>query len=641
MRGIFVLLMLALMVGAFLIIPDRSVDLAARLHADGSLYELNEEERTLLSAFLKALLSREGGDPAFAINEKYRRGRLNVLIVDEPWDTSSGWTHGNAAYAKGGDILFIDAGYFREGEELVFSNKGDSLIRDVLAAVRFYTFFIIAHEIGHREQSRDSRLLPLSWTMSAPDLERDADSRAMTALMALYRDNELVHSGVIPPPVSGLTGFTSDRPTPLQHISDHMSYAVGFMADQFFDGPFPILAQSDTHPEFFLRLSAILDDLAAKAEAASDEDAIRVLNLGRSISLATLSIIDLRPTEIEFDYPFQYAYLTDEMLVIVGNDETPFDTIPLSSLRPQRQVFRTLPKPQRAATVRYAWPINDNHGMTMRRDGNLELIDVRTGTVLEQHSIRTRTGDNSCVKRIHRPAEPIGLIYVSYCKNGVRFASQWKPDMTIVERDLSALAEGVRAMAPEPEPIGALEVVSFLLNANSEPMLYVADTDTVYAAQLTRDLKLVEVRMLAVDPDDIPPPIHHRQARIDRDIVFSDSAGRTRYLTNTSLFRRVTVHDAESNRGSPLAVVDLTPTTDLDRLLGIAPFREVHPISGNRTIVNLEEYGVYLVEFETNKIRPLSRQSFSTREQIGANANGDWILFRKYGSRILLFQEGE
>ena len=634
MKGIFVFVVFALMPGALLLAPDRSVSLADRLYADGSLYGLKSEERTVLSAFLAALMARDGGDPAFAINEKYRRGKLNIFIVNEPWDGASGWTHGNAAYAAASDILFIDAAYFREGEELVFSNEGDPLFKDVLAALRVYAFFIIAHEVGHREQHLAGGLLPLSWTMSAPELERDADRRAMDALMTLYRDSSLVESGVIPPPVSSRT----ERLTPLHRLSDHMSYAVGFIADGFFEGPFPILSKSNTHPEFLLRLLVILDDLAAKAKTAGDDDAIRALDLARSISLATVSIIDLKPTEIEFDHPFQHAYLTVDSLVIIGNDGEPFTTIALSSLIPQRQVFRTRPKPQHAATVRYAWPIDDRHGMTLRRDGDLALINARTGETLERRSFGTHTGDNSCAKRFHRPAEPTGLIYVTYCKNGVRFAARWKSDMRTVERDLSVLAKDVGALLSGPAAIDELDVVGFALNAASEPMLYVANDEGVYAARLAPDLNLVEARTLAIEPGDVPPPRFYHHARIDRDVVFSDGKGRSRYLTNTGVFRRVTLHDAESKTRSTLAVVDLTPTTDLDRLLGIAPFREVHPVGQNRTIVNLEQNGVYLIDFPARQIKPLSRYSFSSREQVVANSKGDWILFRKYGSRILLFQ---
>lgn len=621
-----------------MIVPDRSIILADQLLSNGDLYDLSSEEHSILSGFLYALLEVTDSEATFAINEKYRDGILNIYVVDKAWGAASGWKHGNASYAAASDILFIDAAYFREGEEFVFSNTGDDLTRSVIAAVRFYSFFIIAHEIGHREQSRSRRAFLISRTKSSQQLERDADQRAMAALMQLYRNRGLVESGVIPPPVSSLTSFASERVTPLQHLSDHTSYTLGFLSDDFFDGPFPILSQSATHPEYFLRLSAILDDLAIEAEANEDEDALRILNLGRSTSLATLSIISLKPTEIEFDYPFQYAYLTEQELVVVGNDGVPFYSIKLSSLRRQWQVHRSLPEPQTEATVRYAWPIDERRAFTLRRDGVLAIVERNTGKTLGEASLRGRIGDNSCAKQFIRSAKATGVAYLSYCKNGERFVSVLNSDMRIVEHDLSTLAQRVKESLSDANG-DKHSVVGFVLSGGGDPMLYTADRESIYAAGLSPSLEVVGSRQLALKASTWPEPLRFRGARIDRNIVFADAARRSRYIKSTSLFRHVSLHDAEDGNSEPLAFVDLTPTIESDRLRAVAAFRAAHPIGENRIIINLEEYGAYMVELGKPEIYPVSSQSFSELEQVVANSKGDWILFRKYGSRILLFRK--
>lgn len=619
---------------------DRTVDIANTLTEKGQLRMLDADEEATLRRFLSALLSSEKAGVELAINQRYQAGRLNIYVVDAALGEGARVvSRGNAAYVSSSDILFIESAYFEIGDTKVFARASDSLTEKVLSPLRVQAFFVLAHEIGHR-QLRHGREW-LGWEGQARSYEREieADDFAIAALKKLYVSSDSRERAGIPEPIS--TSFL-EEPGPLERIADHLGYAVDFLADEVFDNPFPILANSATHPAFFGRMRSLLQRLRIDAEAEQDEPALQQLRLAEAVAAASDYLLSLKPIEIEYSNSFQYAYLTAEKLVAVGNDGQPVADTALIDLAPGQQYRKTLPAPQREATVRYAWPGATGETLVLRRNGRLERTDNKTGISQLVVDLASKLGDNTCVKQFLLPPSPQQYALATSCVEGRPQVSMIATDGAIRTVPLHELAFAAsKAAGHNAVDTEDFEIRGFDLGASGLPVLTYTDGNNVFFANLSGSLEPSAARKLTLEPHNLPEPIVYHGSRALPRAILADVSGRAFYAYGAPIFRDIAIFDAETISDKAVASVDLSPSVNEDRLNTLLPIASSFPIGRGRLIINLDREGAYLMDFATKSLLPIRRSGFDALEQVVANGNGDWIYYRKYGNRILVFKGEE
>ena len=629
--GVFVL-----MIVAFWARPDRSIQFANQLVKDDQLYEFQDDELFILEGYIAALLHDSEIEIKYAVNQTYNPNCLNIYIVESETSQKKVWSHGNASYVPSTDIIFLDAHYFRYGDNRIFGKNNDELTENVMAPLRFHAFFVLAHELGHRELPQPSWFNVFFDANANPSAEIAADAWALERLLSLYSKPNLRKEGIIPEPVSNFTGFWSDQLTPLQHIADHLGFSVNFIAGEYFDGPLPILSKSPTHPKFFSRLYNLLKTLQSYAKEYQDEDTLRILKFAFIHAESTYALINRAPTEIEFKYPFQYAFLDNENLIVIGNDEQPLIRLPLSSLLPNELVRLTNQTPKHSATVRYAWSVDNNYAMMLRRDSVLNLRHIDSGEV--KQSWHVALGDSTCVKRFIHVFSSENSAYTTYCIENVDHLAKIYPTGEVLSVNLLNLVHQISHENSIIQEYSA-NVVGIDINSNNMVTLYAILGENTFSISLTQDLNVKSYKSIAFPVNLLPNAIEFKNSKLIPKVFFTNSDGGTSFLQGTTLFRELKLYEVQTSKQEIIASIDLTPNTDEHRLSTIVTLRDTFPISENSTVVNLTEHGVYMIDFEHSQISPLSRDSFTSLEQIVANNKGDWIVFRKYGNRILLFRE--
>lgn len=616
---------------------DRTIDIANSLVAKNQLRALDSTEETNLRRFITALMTSEKADIEIAINQRHQAGRLNIYVVDATvGEGGQIVSRGNAAYVLSSDTLFVESLYFEFGSTKTFVKSTDELTEKVLSALRVQAYFVLAHEIGHRQLRHGREWFGWKGEKRSYIRETAADDFAVSALKTLYASPESRASAGIPEPIS--TSFF-DEPGPLERIADHLGYAVAFLSDEIFDNPFPILANSSTHPAFLGRMLALLQRLKLDAEAERNEQALERLRLAEIVVLASDALLASGPIEIEYSNPFQYAYLTTDAVFVVGNDGSPIAETSLSGLVPGKLYRRSLPKPQRNATVRYAWPGAPGDTFVLRRDGRLETIENNTGQTLSTFDLSGMLGDNSCVKQFLLPPHPQRYVLATSCVEG-------RPQVTTIDVDgsirtvpLSDLALAAsRANGDGAIRAGDIDVRGFNLSASGRTSLVFIANGAVHFTSISEALEPSPARKLLLRPEDIPAPISINGARALPRTIVTNGSDQPFFAYGTPIFRDIAIFDAEVRSDVPIASVDLSPSIDEDRLSTILPLVTTIPVGQDRVIINLGTEGAYLMNFAERSLLPIRRSGFGALEQIVANANGDWIYYRKYGSRIIVFR---
>ncbi|MBB2962533.1 hypothetical protein [Methylobacterium sp. R2-1] len=592
--------------------------------------QLDPNETHALTSFIATLLRTEGSNDLVAVNQLHKPGRLNVYIVNSDKSTVAAIPKGNAAYVSSSDVIFIDASYFRLGSRNVLAVAENALDENVLAPLRVYAYFVLAHELGHRQLHR-------GWWSALAHLrgssrELEADAFAIRVLQTLYSTETLRRAAHIPETVSTLSGFFGDV-TPLQRIVDHLSVAVSFLADELFDSPFPILSQTRDHPAFLGRFQSLLKGLGDAANAAGDEDAIRKMSVARSVLASTTYLLELRPSEIEFNNHFQYAYIDGSKLHVVGRDKQPILALDLAELQPGRQYRRVIQDMGGEPTARYSWPGRPGETITLRRDGRLVAIKGETGDVLSEVDLRSKLGDNSCVKQFILPPQPSDYAYATFCEAG-------RASVAIIGKDGSIRHRQIKDLVTESKSIGfdirILLPRTFDVDAAGRPMITFSVGGENYRLALSPELiPQTTVRML-LSGEGIWHTRRVGPAQLIEKATVSDAAGEAFFLTGSPIFRNVEMHSAEKADTEPPTSEKLGPS--VGRGPDTLPIAASYPIGDNRVIVNLVEGGAYLADFSKKRLSPIRRQSFGPGEQIAANIEGDWIYYRKYDRRVLVFK---
>jgi hypothetical protein len=660
----FISAIFALMVVVGLLLtPDRAVQQAQQMISDGSLLALSKSERKSLQSYLDVLHDQLHLDRPFSINEPYSSKHINVYVVDS--EGKRLLSRGNAAFANPSDILFIDQHYFRFGDKRIFENSEDEFTQQVLAPLRVHAYFVIAHEIGHRQLHNGFWRLPgVAYSHSR---ELEADDFSIQALKGIYSTPTLRIRANVPVPISVVTDFTDAPATPLQLLVDHLGYSISFLSQEVFDSPFPILSESETHPAFFERFHRLLQRLVNEATTSRDDPALQQLQLVLNVSSATLYLLSLRPTEIQFDQPFQYAYIDKQKLQVISNDSQPFISIPLSSLRQGQLVRYKASPPKHNATVAHAWSSSQTSAVVLRRESQrIEIVSTATGAVLSTRGLTTEeAGDDSCYKRFITPPQPSLYVYTISCikqRPLVTMFGSSGEGKTIDLQELAnktGIASGIRSDA---EPI---RFAGFELGANGDPVLIAASRDRVVAANLTADLVVRSTQTLSIRPDQLPETFVRKGKALMRDFLVADGRNGFYFFNGSDISHRyklfsatvvppavvmsvkseLTANDPPNPDPDPVADDDLLePFRSMnleDKLSRDTYLRETHQIRNNCLIANLEEGGVFLINFDRSIMAPLSRNEFANREQVFANAQGDWIIYQKFSKRILYFKGRE
>lgn len=640
MRTGFTVAILGLMVFLLFSGRDRSIDLANALIDSKKLRILSAEEERNLESFMTTFLASNFIDTPVAINERYKNGRINVYIVDaqsESGETSV--SKGNAAYVSSSDIIFIESSYFDFGDQKIFSTSDDTLTARVIAPLRVHAFFVLAHELGHRQLHRDGGWFEFSSQDRNHAREIEADDFAIAALKNLYAAANTRAAAGIPGPTSTLADVVDDA-TPLERISDHFGHSVSFLSDDLFESPFPIMTSSGTHPAFFSRMRKLLERLSSDAKRAHEEEAFRKLTMFGRITAATDYLVASGPIEVEFNHSFQYAYLDNKDLFVVGNDKMPIIKIPLSKLERGKQYRFTTPTPQKFATVRYAWAGKEDETMVLHRSGHLSIIQVNTGKVISNWNLDAQLGDSSCVKQFILPPQPNPFAYATYCVTEAPHVSLIASDGSLINKALRELAaDAQKASGLTDVLIDAIQIKSFDLDAGGRPTLIYAIGNQVLSTTLSDHLVPGKSRSLGISIESFPEAVSFQGVRVTPKAVLNDATGKPYYLIGSSIFRKIGVYDAEVISKTPFAHLDLSPSVLDDRWNENLNILSTFFINGNRLIINLGRSGAYLMDFNNKAIYPLLRNGFSAMEEIVSNTNGDWIYYRKYGRRIIIFKE--
>jgi hypothetical protein len=514
--------------------------------------------------------------------------------------------------------------------------SNDELTEKIVAALRVQAYFVLAHEIGHRQLRHDREWFNWESQQRSYAREIEADDYAISAMKKLHASAATRAMAGIPDPIS--TSFL-EEPSPLERISDHLGYAVDFLADEIFDNPFPILSSSDTHPAFFGRMRALLQRLKLDAQAAEDMNALDRLRLAEAVALASDTLFSMKPTEIEYSNPFQYAYLTGDSVLVVGNDGAPIAAVSLGELIPGKLHKVSLPLPQREASVRYAWPATRGKTLVLRRNDRLERIENQTGQVSLVRDLNGVLGDNSCVKQFLLPPHPQRYALASHCIKGQQHVTIFSDEGSFRTVPLSELAIAAsRAAGDHSVSISDIDIMGFDLTASGHPALVYATKRAVYFTNLSETLEPSASHKLALDLEEIPAPVTVQSAKVWQRTFFADEVGRPFFAYGTPIFRDIGIFDAEVRSDLPIATVDLSPSVDEDQMNAILPFVSTFPVGRGRIIINLGGEGAYLLDFGEKSLLPIRRSGFGTLEQVVANGNGYWIYYRKFGSRILVFR---
>lgn len=618
---------------------DRSIDLANALFEAGQLRVLDAEESQNLERFITAVLVTAGAKPVFAINEPYRKGRLNLYIVEGSRARGAAIARGNAAYVASSDIVFVDSLYFDFGNNRTFAAAENDLTGRLLTTMRVHAFFVLTHELGHRQLGHSWNWRGWFSSEGSHAREIEADDFAVAVLKQLYATDDSRDKSGIPAPVSSLTGVFGEEMTPLQRISDHFSYSVALLADDIFDSPFPILTASGTHPAYITRLRALITRLKADAQKSADEEAVRSLALSEAVTAATYKLVSMQPVEIELDNPVQHAYLDAHYLYLVGNDGHPIHRLALSSMRRGFQHRVQLPAPQRTATVRYAWAGQEGEALLLLRDGLLRQIDVASGETRSERDLRGELGDNSCIKRFLPAPGGSGAAYFSFCRKGHPHALRIGADGSLNSSDLRQLAaEAHKVLRGADVPAERIEVIALERDASTQPTLIYVLGDEAYALTLKAAFEPVALKLLALTAAELPAAVSNGEVSGTPGAIISDADGQPYYVKGTPIFRDIGVYDAQTRSDKAIASVDLSPGVDETLMEQRLDVHSSFCIGQNRIILNLADNGAYLMDFAARSLLPLRRHGFKAMEQIGANSQGDWIYFRKYEKRILLFR---
>ncbi len=638
MRYFFIFSVFGLMVFAIFYAPDRSVALATSLLKNKDLYQISKVEMKNLDSVLDGLIQLAEIKKNVAVNEPYDPNKVNIYVIDKDEETQDTLLHGNAGYAKRSDILFIDSSYFHFGDQRVFEDAKDKLTQSVMAPIRVYTIFILAHELGHRQNTDGFLSFAGFGSTYSYERERKADEFAVKLLIGLYQDNLRTQTAGIPKPISGLIGFSGET-TALQYLVDHLSYSVALFSEDIFENPFPILSQSSSHPAYFSRMIDLLRLLKISGEAAGDNEALRQLNFANDIASATTYLMSLRPTELEYAGGFQYAFMGNETLYVISNDVEEIDALPLKDIAAGKLIFTQGRVPVQTGAVRYAWIGSTGKLLSLGRDGQLRLRDPNSRKTLTSVSTRGKFGDNSCVRRFIIPPQPAETAMVYHCIAGEDRVTTISSEGNFGVVKLMPLAmDALGPMLHDKSELQKMIFAGFDLDAGGNPVLYVKTSEQVFSVLLDQEFKIRDTKLLALPAAKLPADHDYRGAKIVRRVFFADENGRSYYLVGADIAREFGLFTADTNETAPIATIDLSSTANMEELYTEMIIRDSYQLNGNRLILNLESGGAYLIDFSARQIAPLNRRGFSKSEQIVSNTSGDWLLYRKYGDRILLFK---
>jgi len=122
--------------------------------------------------------------------------------------------------------------------------------------------------------------------------------------------------------------------------------------------------------------------------------------------------------------------------------------------------------------------------------------------------------------------------------------------------------------------------------------------------------------------------------------VGSRAPGRTFFFEGAAIFKNFSLVRLDVSGPVSVGRYALSEGLDMERLHQVLPIRDYRFISDSEVIVNLDQTGTFLVNIDNGKIKSVSHRFFDQLEQLIANTKGDWLLYRKYGNRVLFVPSG-
>ncbi len=644
----FVVAVLAVAAALGWTLPSRLVQYVDANFRQGRLYDLNAEERFRLNLLLDEAKRMAAIDKPIAINEPYRRNRVNVYIVRTGLDPHGAIAQGNAAFSSRDDILLIDSSYFQVGNERVLMDSPSESTQALLSTWRVYTYFVLLHELGHRAYQNT-----LPWWHIAnsalhadPAQETAADEFAIKTLLQLYELDQKQAARsvrVMPAPVSTFIDMSGEPVGPGCRLVDHLGTAFALLSEEVLDHAFPLLSAGPTHPAFLKRMVSILGQLGDLSDVRANSDARRSLSLNKAIVSSAQNLMDLHPTEISFDSPVEYVLLDGESLYYFEFGVDAPTQVSVAQLKPNASLYvHNQERPVKRAQIQYAWMNSDGTFTAYRRDGTLTVFR-RNGEMVAQVSLAGKLGDRSCVNEMLVPAMPTRYAYILSCEKGALEAR-------LFENGSLRSIVPLQHLGPKERASDGANVVQITIGYRGDVGLYLRDGKDTELIESNQDLSQRSTRRVSDAPDPFQDTFKGKRvpfksylyapaARASSGAV-SGAAGRTYYFEGAALFKNLSLMRLDDGGSVTVGHYALSEGLDMERLHQVLPIREYRFISDSEVIVNLDETGTFLVNIDTGKIVPVSHQYFSRREQLIANTKGSWLLYRKYGTRVLYIPSG-
>jgi hypothetical protein len=627
---LFVVLIFALMLLMIVHGGNNVVRNVNSLVAGGRLYALDTDERNELENQISALLKTARIDKPLRINSRYDSESLNVYVTVADQSNPS-VTKGNSAFVKSKDILFIDNAHFLFGQRRIFDSTSHEAEAPLFAALRAYTVFVLAHELCHRE-AHTGRWLPHS---DHPEEEYAADSCAMTLLYSLYGSGASVWTGA-----TLKTDQASSDPTPdleaVQPYFRDLLHGLNFIATDLLDNNFPVVSGGEAHPIFFERMRRVVDQMERLFAGRASVLGAQSIEVTRVVMKAASNVLALGPSTIEFDNPIDYALLGKSDLIYFDRaDPVPHRiefrrVAPLAVLRVHNSASDAEPM------IRYAWLNADGTIGMLRVDRNLASVNASSGKIIATRDVTREFGDNSCVKRAEIARAPVSQVYFMYCVSSSPMVRVLAGRILGEQISLNEVAKTALARNLGTDQTPDFKVLQVSVGSKGDVGLFIEQAGKVYLVECDSNLNAKRVALLAAEP-----PLNSDEqlpARLNLQTWQYLQADNSLAFTGSWLFRKVR---AELVSGSPTTVFaasDLTPDLNDGRIDAPIPIINYQYLQTDRTVVNLRDGGVYLLNLSKRTILPISYFSQTHMEQMQGNDSGDWDVHQKHGQRILLFQ---
>lgn len=632
----FVALTIATAIGLGLTLPSRLVRYVDKLVVGGRLYQLNPDERTQLCKVMENAARMGGIDKPISINEEFRSDHLNVYILRAKGSPEEAIAQGNAAFSLRDDILLIDGSYFLLGNEKVLAPNADLAAEKIFRTLRVYAYFVLLHELGHRSTRTSWKDLNYSSFHSDKDLERRADEFAIRTLLNLYEIDASSPQNVpkiMPGPVSVFIDFSGEKVGPGCRLADHLSHAFAFLSEAVLDNAFPLLSASTTHPAFLTRILEILKAVGELPDVQANEDARRTLSLTTGVVASAQNLMDRRPTEISFDSPIEYAFLDGDSLYYFETGAIAPQGIRLAQLKPNASLkVRNHQKKNNQAPIQYSWINADGNILIIRRNGDLSVTD-KSGKLISKTSLTGKLGDQSCVLEMLVPTVPTRFAYILYCEHGDLCA---KIIDNGVLRNGVSLVSVASSLIPNtyPDPMQVIQMTTSFQNSVG---LYAKSGNQIYLVEATSDLSPLRAYKVVDAPPSVNVDVDYRGRRLPFKVYLYGPHGKTYFFEGTGLFRNFSMRRVDDDTAVTVGHYAMLDRVDEPRMSEVLLIKDYRYISKSEAIVNLVDTGVYIVNFESGQILPISHHYFTNKEQLTANTAGDWLLYRKYGDRVLFF----